>query len=406
MSQYIQTVYRYLETTYRGRVFRDEITKKFWEFYLTDEFEFNPKYFKFTGSWIDNNGRESIISANLPDSVVRQAGKTVDEKTYQTIKDGVINSIKRQAIISEFQKEKRLDFFPEIINILVDSIIVAGGAKRGAPSKRATQPFAKSWGALNGAVERQNLQQIFFIQMEKIKAKNVFQFFFENPTFVPPELLSFSTIMSRLMQFQLPNELNYDKSFIIDRLNRASKGLILLNIISGIKKTNIQLPKADLFIEKDTGVLYADCTPHNFLIRINPRPKNVMLNSFQHPKEILKQVQDDNKQNTLIIVDLETMGNFYLNFSLAYNLIYFLIHLPYLNAQPERKKIIDEMEKLVTNKEIFHQSLLVCFLAHAGEVIEFSKSRTDQILHKNLVDYNIVVAKKILSGADVSEMLV
>ena len=213
MSQYIQTVYRYLETTYRGRVFRDEITKKFWEFYLTDEFEFNPKYFKFTGSWIDNNGRESIISANLPDSVVRQAGKTVDEKTYQTIKDGVINSIKRQAIISEFQKEKRLDFFPEIINILVDSIIVAGGAKRGAPSKRATQPFAKSWGALNGAVERQNLQQIFFIQMEKIKAKNVFQFFFENPTFVPPELLSFSTIMSRLMQFQLPNELNYDKSF-------------------------------------------------------------------------------------------------------------------------------------------------------------------------------------------------
>ena len=399
MSQYINLVYQYLEKTYVGRVIRDEITRKFWEFYLTDDFEFNPKYFKFTGSWQDSDGRESVISVNLPDSIVRQAGKKVTEKNYQEIKKGVINSIVRQAVISEFQKKEKLDYFPRITRLMTRFPGSVGLLPRFGGVRTSQVAIKRS------SSREANL--LYFIQMEKINAKNIFQHFFAAPLSVPRALLDFPKLMGRLSEETLPDELAYDDSILADRTSRAEKGLRSLAKITGIKKTTIRLPKYEYFVEKNMGVLYSDCTPHNFMISV-PALDTAFLRKLHptgHPSYASKRVSALG-QDFLKIVDIETMGNFYLDFSLAYNLIYFLIHLPFLNAQPERKTIIDGTTKLASDKSKFQQALIVCFLAHAAEVIEFSKSRDEQALHKNLVMYNTTVAKKILSGVPIHEALI
>ena len=412
MSQYINLVYQYLEKTYVGRVIRDEITRKFWEFYLTDDFEFNPKYFKFTGSWQDSDGRESVISVNLPDSIVRQAGKKVTEKNYQEIKKGVINSIVRQAVISEFQKKEKLDYFPRITRLMTrfpapSFVPTVVGTSEGQAVTQACPTMRKRSGIAIKRSSSREANLLYFIQMEKINAKNIFQHFFAAPLSVPRALLDFPKLMGRLSEETLPDELAYDDSILADRTSRAEKGLRSLAKITGIKKTTIRLPKYEYFVEKNMGVLYSDCTPHNFMISV-PAFDTAFLRKLHptgHPSYASKRVSALG-QDFLKIVDIETMGNFYLDFSLAYNLIYFLIHLPFLNAQPERKTIIDGTTKLASDKSKFQQALIVCFLAHAAEVIEFSKSRDEQALHKNLVMYNTTVAKKILSGVPIHEALI
>ena len=66
MSQYINLVYQYLEKTYVGRVIRDEITRKFWEFYLT------------VGIGCTGGRHRSVAIANALALELRSAGRDVN----------------------------------------------------------------------------------------------------------------------------------------------------------------------------------------------------------------------------------------------------------------------------------------------------------------------------------------